>query len=528
MDHSILDHSIPVGFWIYSVISFILIHVALYKLFEKANIAGWKALIPFYNYYLCTKLIGKPLWWFLLIFVPIVNGVMIFLLATELVRAYGKDGFWAGVASMLIPQFYFPVIAFDKQVRYVGVPSEVYKHHKKSFLREWADAIAFAVIAATFIRTFFFEAYTIPTTSMESTLLAGDFLFVSKFNYGARFPITPIAFPFAHHTMPVIGGKAYSTAIQLPYFRLPGLENIHRNDIVVFNFPENDTVYLPMGDQDYYDLKRGFPESFHPRPDEIGTRPIDKRENYIKRCVGIPGDSLQVIHSELYINGKPAFKAEHLQKSYELFPKPGVKLTDEFLVDQGVDTLDREKRINYPNNVQTVVVSLDEETFERLKSNPSIDSVHLRYFGNSHSSWNKQGNDPRRVYPYNLALQQNSIDEFGPIYIPKKGATVAINKSTYPFYKRIIEFYDGNTVTYDKEKNPYINGKQLTEYTFKQNYYWMMGDNRHRSLDSRYWGFVPEDHVVGKASMVWWSWNSKVPLLQRFGTIRWDRVFRFV
>ncbi|MFN0276414.1 MAG: signal peptidase I [Chitinophagales bacterium] len=528
-DHSIMDHSIPASFWILTILSIIGVHIGLYKLFQKAGIKGWKALIPFYNYYLCVKLIGKPLWWFLLLFVPVVNAVMIFLISTDLVRAYGKDSFWAGVASMMIPQVYYPLIGFDKKVKYLGVPHEVYKGKKKTFLREWADAIAFAVIAATFIRTFFFEAYTIPTTSMESTLLAGDFLFVSKSHYGPRFPITPIAFPFAHHTMPFFGGKAYSEIIQLPYFRLPGIENIHRNDIVVFNFPEGDTVYIPMGDQSYYDMKRGNPR-FVPRPDEITTRPLDKRENYIKRCVAIPGDSLSIINGVLYINGEKAFEPEHEQKLYQIISKPRVTISEEFLKENGINIMDRQGNgiVEGGNNQTYVNITLDQEKLERLKANPAIESIKLIYFGNSQAELGRNINQSRRIFPHALNVQRNSLDEFGPIYIPKRGVTIQINEKTYPFYQRVIESYEHNNVTYDQNGNPFLNGKQLTEYTFKQNYYWLMGDNRHVSLDARFWGFVPEDHVVGKASMVWWSWDSKVPFFQRFGTIRWDRVMRFV
>jgi signal peptidase I len=302
---------------------------------------------------------------------------------------------------------------------------------------------------------------------------------------------------------------------------------VHRNDIVVFNFPEGDTVFIPIGDQDYYDMKRGNPKEFSPRPDQITTRPLDKRENYIKRCVAIPGDSLQVINSVLYINGKKAFQAEHIQKSYLVFSKPGVIISDEFLIDQGVNMMDFEGRDVTPSNESYVRVNLDAETLDKIKNNPAISKIEPVYYGNDHSDWSP-ANNPKRIYPYDLNLEANSIDEFGPVYIPKKGATVAINKNTYPFYKRIIEFYDHNTVTYDKDGNPYIDGKQITEYTFKQNYYWMMGDNRHRSLDSRFWAFVPEVNIVGKAAMVWWSWDSKVPFFQRFGTIRWGRVMRFV
>jgi signal peptidase I len=522
-----METVLPIAFLIFLIASFIALHAGLWRMFEKAGQPGWKAIVPILNGWVCVKLIGKPVWWFILLLVPVINAVMIFLIASDLVRAYGKDGFWGGVAGMLLPQFYFPYLGFSKNVKYEGIPAEVYKGKQKSFGREWADAIAFAVIAATFVRTFVFEAYTIPTTSMEGELLAGDFLFVSKFNYGPRFPITPVAFPFAHHTMPVIGGKAYSEIIQLPYMRLPGFEKIERNDIIVFNFPEGDTIFKPFADQDYYDMKRADPEGFFPRPDQIGTRPLDKRENYIKRCVGVPGDSLAVVNGVLYINGKQAYKDAQVQTSYRIIFKPNINVPDEFLEEQGINLMDFENKGLYTDNQLFVVVNMDEETVNKFKSNPSVEKVEKIYKGKIPTADNRDF-IPRRLYPNEPDLQLNAIDEFGPIWIPKKGATVDINEKNYPYFKRIIEFYEHNTITYDSKGYPYLNGAPLTSYTFKQNYYWMMGDNRHRSLDSRFWGFVPEDHVVGKASMVWWSWDSKKKLGERFSTIRWDRVMKFL
>lgn len=522
-----MDYSMGIGYILFFSFSFVLLHLGLYKMFEKAGLPGWKALIPFYNAYYIIKLTGKPTYWVALLFIPILNAVIIFLLATEWVKAFGKDGFWAGVLAMMFPQIYFPVLGYDASTKYVGIPAEVFKNRKKSYWREWADAIAFAVVAATFIRTFIFEAYTIPTTSMEGTLLAGDFLFVSKMNYGPRFPITPIAFPFAHHTMPVIGGKAYSTMIQLPYLRFPGIQSIERNDIVVFNFPEGDTIFKPIGDQDYYDMKRADPIGFKPRPDQIGTRPVDKRENYIKRCVGIPGDSLAVVNGVLYINGAVAFQAKHLQKSYRIVFKPNINVPPDFLEEQGVNLMDYERNGLYSDNQMFVVINLDQETLEKFKNNPSVDFIEP-ITKSKFNAEDQREYTPLRYYPHDPELQKNSIDDFGPIYIPKRGATVSFTKETYAPFKRIIEFYEHNDVTFDANGNPMLNNQPLTSYTFKQNYYFMMGDNRHRSLDSRFWGFVPEDHVVGKASMVWWSWDSKKPLFQRFGTIRWDRVFRFL
>jgi signal peptidase I len=522
-----MDANLPLPLTIFLWLAVISLHIGLYKMFEKAGQAGWKALIPFLNAYISIRLIGKPVWWFILMFVPIVNAVMIFLIASELVRAYGKNEFWPGVASMLIPWIYFPILGFKDDVKYVGIPAEVYKDEKKSVGREWADAIAFAVIAATFVRTFIFEAYTIPTTSMEGELLAGDFLFVSKVQYGPRIPITPVAFPFAHHTMPLLGTKAYSEIVHLPYMRFPGLQRIHRNDMVVFNFPEGDTIYKPYADQDYYDMKRANPTGFVPRRDQIGTRPTDKRENYIKRCVGIPGDSLSIINGVLYINGERAFKPEHQQKSYRIIFKPNISVPDDFLEDQGVNLMDYESNGLYSENQMYVVVNIDDETVERFRENPSVDKVEPLYKGNI-ATGDHRDYIPKRFYPHDPELQKNSLDEFGPIYIPAKGETVEINAANYSFYDRIISFYEGNDVSFDTKGNPYMNGEPLTSYTFKMDYFWLMGDNRHRSLDSRYWGFVPEDHVVGKASMVWWSWDSKQKLLQRFGTIRWDRFMKIL
>lgn len=377
---------------------------------------------------------------------------------------------------------------------------------KKSALREWADAVIFAVVAATIIRGLFLEAFTIPTPSMEKSLLVGDFLFVSKVNYGPRMPNTPIAFPFAHHTMPIIGTKSYLEWIKLPYLRIPGFQDIKRNDVVVFNYPEGDTVALKMQDRSYYDLVREYGwDQVHGNPEIFGdivARPVDKRENYIKRCIGIAGDTLQVKNTVVYLNGKPTTtpvegETTYLIKATEDFNPQAIKklnveggrtsLAGDYIFNMTLDAKDKMKQFS---NVQSII--------------PNI---------------NRTGTD--RVFPHDAKLNWNE-DNFGPLVIPAEGMTIKLTFDNVKRYSRVITIYEGNTIE-DKTDGIYINGVKTDTYTFKLNYYFMMGDNRHNSLDSRFWGFVPEDHIVGKALFVWMSWDSNADLL---GKIRWSRLFK--
>lgn len=537
-----MESIIPIGYWIFFIFSIVGTLVGLYKLFEKAGEAGWKALVPFYNAYICVKITGKKMSWFIMLMIPVLNVVVWLLMANEISKVFGKDSFWGYVASMMIPYIYFLKLGFDKDVKYIG-PHE---SAKKSAAREWGDAIAFAVVAATLIRTFFFEAYTIPTTSMESTLKAGDFLFVSKFHYGARFPITPLAFPFAHHTMPITGTKAFSDKVQLPYMRFPGIEKIHRNSPVVFNFPEGDTVYLPNQTNSYYSLLMNdarrmqaydkannnvekpygyyfnYMRTQYQQSGDLAYRPVDKRDNYIKRCVGLPGDSIQVSDGVLYVNGKKAFVAEHQQKSYDIKFKENINVLSagSILTDMKLNPMDFQDTVMMGKNlVLTANMSIADAA--ALGKNKAVESVSLNHY-------DRLRYGDFALFPHNPKGMPNSVDDFSAIWIPKKGVTVEITPESYYAYKRIIEVYEHNNVSRDKKGFVYIDGKKITSYTFKQNYYWMMGDNRHRSYDSRYWGYVPEDHIVGKPLLVWFSWDKNLPLLKRIGSIRTDRMFKFI
>ncbi|GGH13418.1 signal peptidase I [Mucilaginibacter phyllosphaerae] len=358
---------------------------------------------------------------------------------------------------------------------------------KKSAGREWFDAIIFAVVAATLIRVLFIEAYTIPTPSMERSLLVGDFLFVSKVNYGARTPMTPVAFPFAHHTMPLLGTKAYWDGIKLPYYRLPGLSEVKKGDVVVFNYPME-------ADSPYY-------------------RPVDKRENYIKRCQGAPGDTLSLVNAQVYVNGKAAPNPPGEQTDYTVTTN-GMDVNPDILAELNVSNYD-----NVPSPTMTKDAAAKLKTYSNVKAiTPNYmpagltDPLNPVFPASSPQKY--------KLNPNNKNFDWN-VDNYGPIIIPKKGWTVKLDSLTLPVYGRAIEIYEGNKLEINNGKI-LINGKETTTYTFKMNYYWMMGDNRHDSLDSRYWGFVPEDHIVGKALFVWMSWDDNGSF---FSKIRWSRLF---
>ncbi|MEJ6982576.1 signal peptidase I [Pedobacter sp. P351] len=471
------------GLYIVIILLLVAYHVGLWKLFVKAGRAGWEALIPVYSFYIMLKLTGRPLWWMVLYFIPVINVIVGIGILIDFAKSFGKFSFGEHVASIVIPFFAFPVWGFDKKTQYLGQSAtQTFKEkyaYKKTATREWADAILFAVVAATLIRSFLLEAYTIPTGSMEKSLLIGDFLFVSKVDYGPRIPMTPFAFPFAHHTMPVTGTKAYWEGLSLKYRRLPGFTDIKRGDVVVFNYPMD--------------------------ADEPYNRPVDKRENYIKRCLGIGGDTLKIVNTQVFINGKAAETPQFGQSSYFVITD-GTDINPSTLQD-----MDIEYQLEAAN---TYVLFMTKEESETIKKWPMIKSVIPRIMVAGY--YNAQS----PVYPQDPRFKWNE-DNYGPIVIPAKGMTVKLDSTTIPIYKRVISVYEGNKFE-ERNGQVFINDKLSDSYTFKMNYYWMMGDNRHNSLDSRFWGFVPEDHIVGKAKFIWMSFDANGSL---FGKIRWSRIF---
>ena len=496
--------------WIIFIAATVGWHIGLYGMFKKAGIDGWKAFIPFYNTWCMVKKMELKKYWFFLQLIPIAGQFITIWICIKFVEHFGRFGFWHHAAAVFFPFLYFPYLGFSKNERYAGIA--VVKNYKKSGAREWIDAAAFAIVAATLIRTFVFEAYTIPTPSMEKTLLVNDFLFVSKSTYGPRIPNTPIAMPFVHHTIPVLNVKSYVEWIHIPYTRWFA-SPVKRNDAVVFNFPVNDTLINDEANfgsmVTYYEAVRqlGRERVWQDYGNLIITRPVDKRENFIKRCVGIAGDTIQIMNGKLHINGKPEDFFPQSQRNYLLQVPEGIYLDKEKLLELGIEVREEQGDLTpIKNNLFEVNIT----NAEKAKLNLPTGYILSDYIRGHESS----------LFPYydDSTGRSWSADDYGPIWIPKKNEAIPLTADNIIRYKRCIEVYEGNTFE-NRGGKYFINGNETGTYTFKMDYYWLMGDNRHHSLDSRYWGFVPEDHVVGKASLIWFSWE-KGP--------RWNRLFRWI
>lgn len=410
----------------------------------------------------------------------------------------------------------------------------------------WVDAIVFALIAVYFINTYLFQNYQIPSSSLEKTLLVGDFLFVSKATYGPRVPNTPLSFPLVQHTFPIINTKSFIENPQWTYKRLKGFQSIQRNDIVVFNFPTGDTVAVNKQNPDYYTscyyeglsalqaqhpvknptyeeclaVGRKIVRSKTQEYGEIIYRPVDRRENYVKRCVGIPGDRIEIKNNQLIINGQQQDKFEGIQFNYfvqtdgtsitPVLDKLGISMDDRMFIDN-MQYAEGIKSLGFNPEMPLYHLPLTEAAYNTLRNTAGVVNIQIETLNQTGDVFPLGGNKPW------------TRDNYGPLYIPKKGAKLILNTYNYPIYERIIRDYEHNTLEVRNGKF-YINGKETTTYQFKMDYYWMMGDNRHNSLDSRYWGFVPEDHVVGRPVLVWLSLNKDKGLFN--GKIRFNRFFK--
>ncbi|MFI3330449.1 MAG: signal peptidase I [Rikenellaceae bacterium] len=384
------------------------------------------------------------------------------------------------------------------------------KLYKKS--SEWVEAIVFATVVASVIRIFFFEMYVIPSSSMEKTLLIGDYLCVSKVSYGPKMPNTPVAFPFVHHTMPFSATKkSFSEIITRPYKRLSGFRDLERNDIVVFNFPAGDTVIVEEQSASYYDVLEMYEKQFGAkgranlhRDYTIISRPVDKRENYIKRAVGMPGDTISIVNAQVYIDSKPATNVENLQINYLVyFTSP---ISKDMFDELGI-SLDEVTVYSHSSAYVMPLTKSSKEKVEQLKNVAKVtpylsNKSMIDVFPKTNNGW--------------------SEDNFGPLWIPYKGASVELTLENLPLYERIIKVYEGHELKVVGE-DIFIDNVKADSYTFAMNYYFMMGDNRHNSADSRYWGFVPEDHIVGAPSFVWLSLDKDKSFP---ANIRWSKMFR--
>ncbi len=533
--------------WIIFVLIIQVIHfLGTWKLYVKAGRKAWEAAVPIYNAIVLMQIINRPKWWVVLLFIPIINLLMFPVIWVETIRSFGRNTLWESWAVVLTLGFYIYYVNYGLDVKYV----EERSLNPKTALGEWVSSIVFAIVAATIVHTYFIQPYVIPTGSLERTLRIGDLLFVSKFHYGARIPMTAVAAPMVHDTLPFIKSPSYLNKPQLPYFRLPGFTKVDRNDIVVFSWPA-DTV------RQFFVKEQGV------------IKPIDKKSNYVKRCVGIPGDSLEVRDGYVFINGKQLVLSDRAKPQYDYIIYASKGVSSKLLAEVGVSDFTRKYIVASLNQSQADALSpyamgynrrsdskievytkvsgipidvikrqsiaiteetgleriapLTDEMVTSLRKNSAIDSV-VRVI-------EPKGSRGSNLFPQNMAYPWN-YDQMGPIYIPEKGKTVALNLKVLPLYKKIIKEYEGNTISVSGDQIS-LNGEVVDSYTFKQDYYWMMGDNRDHSEDSRAWGYVPENHIVGTPIFIWMSFDNFIGPSGSTNSPwkwkpRWDRIFTTV
>ncbi|WP_062060790.1 signal peptidase I [Aquimarina longa] len=468
-----------------------------WKLYKKAGRKAWEAIIPVYNAVVLMKIINRPWWWVILLCIPVINVIMLPVIWVETIRSFGKNTTTDTILVVVTLGLYIYYINYMLEVTHI----EDRSLKPKTATGEWVSSILFAIVAATIVHTYFMQPYTIPTGSLERTLLVGDFLFVSKFHYGARTPMTAVSFPMVHDTIPKLGVKSYLEKPQYPYFRLPGFQKVKRNDIVVFSWPVDTVRYFrDQSGKHYY-------------------KPIDKKSNYVKRCVGVPGDSLAVVDGYVHINGKRTQLPDRaqLQFSYSGTTK-GNNFNSQSIYNRYKIKLGE---FGY-NNTQFSAAGMTEDAATRFKNHPNVASIQRNV--------TPKGVKDSNIFPNNGKVNWNS-DNFGAIYIPEAGKTVKMDLKSFSLYRRIIEVYEGSEIGIEnklsvKGTQVLLNNTPIDSYTFKQDYYWMMGDNRHNSEDSRAWGYVPANHIVGKPVFIWLSLDSNAKGL--FNKIRWERMFTTV
>ena len=511
-----------------------------WKLYKAAGFQAWQAAVPIYNAFILMKIIKRPAWWVILLFIPTINLILFGVIWVETLRSFGKNS--AKDTALVLLTFGLYIYTVNYSANPEHQPDRSLR--PKTGFGETVSSILFAVVAATLVHNYFIQPYIIPTGSLEKSLLIGDFLFVSKFHYGARAPMTAVSVPMVHDTVPGLKIRSYLKKPQFPYLRLPGLQKINRNEIVVFSWPA-DTV-----------------RQFFVREKRV-DKPIDKKSNYVKRCVGIPGDTLEIIDGFVHTNGSKNQLPDRARVQYTHFAYAQKGVSSRKLLTEGFSDFNRTYKIDnitessyqqiipyiigrmgntvedfrvittakgLPTDVirktglrvseilelkKEMTLTLDEAT--AMRKVPEIDSVVRRF--------SKKNVPNEAFFPNKIPFDWNE-DNFGPLVIPKKGMTVNLNKENLPLYKKIIAEYEAN----DLETSPSeirINGNPTDQYTFKKDYYWMMGDNRHKSEDSRFWGFVPDDHIVGKPIFIWFSIKGINDGIKNW-SIRWDRVFTTV
>ncbi|MFA6712503.1 MAG: signal peptidase I [Bacteroidales bacterium] len=436
-----------------------------------------------------------------------------------------KFGFWAVLYILWVIWIrngwwlFGLIVIFDvnitKKVKWAFWKKEYKEGEKRNSLLDWLDAIIFAIIVVTFINIFFFQAYKIPSSSMENSLMTGDYLFVSKLAYGPKLPQTPISMPFVHNVLPISGKESYLKFMQFDYKRIKGIGTVKRDDYVVFSFPNGDTVLKKAITEDYYTHVRMSGREYTQKTlGPIIVRPVDKKDHYVKRCVAIAGDTLKIKNGVVFVNGEAQTNYHGIRNTYTVITN-GSAINSIILKKFGINSSEVWYNQALPGYPDFPLNSDDVKELKALGNVVSVDQNIDVYPPDYPDS-------PEMLFPF-VDLKWTR-DNYGPLWIPSKGATVKLTLENLPLYRRIIDVYEENDLMV-QYNTIIINGEVATEYTFKQNYYFMMGDNRHNSLDSRYWGFVPEDHIVGKPAVIWFSsdTNKTFP-----NNIRWKRILKFV